>query len=365
MAASRRRPDPGSQGRTHRCGGGTDCLGVLVVVPGSLPWRAVDRSGPADQVRHVGAWVALAHCGRRLSAAVRRIWSDDAPLGRHRVWWPANPPAGAQAAAAARTAGTSTRMPGPMVLAMVSERRYWPLAPAGLARLTASTRAARLSTIAVASKLLLPTGTWMMAALSTLNSTRPPLTSRDRALEVEGDGAGLGVRHQAAAAEDLAEPADQAHRVGRRERDVELEPAGLDLLDQVLATDLVGTGAQRLLGLLALGEDGDADDLARAVRQDDRAADHLVGVAGVDAEAEVRLDRRVEVDGRRLLERARPPRPGCRAVSRSTSLAASRYFLPCWLMWFLLAAGGSGLPRGDPWLRGRGRAAADVASATG
>ena len=87
---------------------------------------------------------------------------------------------------------------------------------------------------------------------------------------------------------------------GRRDRDVELEPAGLDLLDQVLAADLVGAGAQRLLGLLALGEHGDPDDLAGAVRQDDRAADHLVGVAGVDAEAEVRLDRRVELDVRRL-----------------------------------------------------------------
>ena len=102
---------------------------------------------------------------------------------------------------------------------------------------------------------------------------------------------GLRVRHQAAPAEDLAEPADHAHRVGRRERDVELEPAGLDLLDQVLAADLVGAGAERLLGLLALGEDGDPDDLARAVRQDDRAADHLVGVARVDAEPEVGLDR--------------------------------------------------------------------------
>ena len=85
-----------------------------------------------------------------------------------------------------------------------------------------------------------------------------------------------------------------AHHVGRREGDVELEPAGFDPLDEVVATDLVGTGAQRFLGLLALGEDRDPDGLARAVRQDDRAADHLVGVARVDAEAEVGLDRGVE-----------------------------------------------------------------------
>ena len=89
---------------------------------------------------------------------------------------------------------------------------------------------------------------------------------------------------------------------GRRERDVELEPAGLDLLDEVLAADLVGAGAQRLLRLVPLREDGDPDDLAGAVRQDDRAADHLVGVARIDAEPEVRLDRRVEADGRRVLD---------------------------------------------------------------
>ena len=186
----------------------------------------------------------------------------------------------------------STRTPGPIVVAMVSVRRYWPLAPAGFARLTASTRLARFSTSWACSKLALPTGTWMIAPLSTLNSTRPALDLADGPVEVEGDRARLRVRHQAAAAEDPAEAADHAHHVGRRERDVELEPAGLDLLDQVLGADLVGAGAQRLLGLLALGEHGDADDLAGAVREDDGAADHLVGVAGIDAEPEVRLDRR-------------------------------------------------------------------------
>ena len=123
----------------------------------------------------------------------------------------------------------------------------------------------------------------------------------DRALEVERDGARLRVRHQAAPAEDPSQLADHAHDVRRREGDVELEPAGFDLLDQVLGADLVRTGTERLEGLLALGEDGDADDLARPVRQDDRAADHLVGVAGVDAQAQVRLDGCVELDVRCLL----------------------------------------------------------------
>ena len=197
-------------------------------------------------------------------------------------------------------------MPGPIVVAIVRPLRYWPLAPAGLARLIASIRAARLATSASASKLERPNAVWMIPALSTLNSTRPPLTSRTARSRSNVIVPGLGVRHQAAPAEDLAELADQAHRVGRREGDVELEPAGLDLLDEVLAADLVGAGLEGLLGLVALGEHGDPDDLAGAVREDDRAADHLVGVARVDAEAEMGLDGRVEGDvGGLLGERRR------------------------------------------------------------
>ena len=51
---------------------------------------------------------------------------------------------------------------------------------------------------------------------------------------------------------------------------------------------------------LALGEDNDAPRLAGAVRQHDAAAHHLVGVARVDPQAHVRLDRRVELGDRGL-----------------------------------------------------------------
>jgi hypothetical protein len=84
---------------------------------------------------------------------------------------------GQAAFAVARIAGTSTRMPGPIVVAIVRPFRYWPFAPLGRARLTASTSAARFATSASASKLDRPNAVWTMPALSTLNSTRPPLTS--------------------------------------------------------------------------------------------------------------------------------------------------------------------------------------------
>ena len=193
-------------------------------------------------------------------------------------------------------------MPGPIVDATVRLLKYWPLAALGRARLIASTSAARFSSSCCGSKLALPKGDVDDTGLVDLELDAAGLDLLDGALEVEGDGARLGVRHQAAAAEDAAEPADHAHHVRRRERDVEVEPAGLDALGEILATDLVGAGAQRLLGLLALGEDDDADALAGAVRQDDRAADHLVGVARVDAQADVGLGRRVEADVAGLLE---------------------------------------------------------------
>ena len=127
---------------------------------------------------------------------------------------------------------------------------------------------------------------------------------------------------------------------------VELEPAGLDALDEILATDLVDAGAERLLGLLAWAKTTTRMRLAHAVRQDDGAAHHLVRVTRIDAEADVRLGGRVEL-GLGGLARAGPsPRRARSSASRSTSLAASWYCLPCWLMGplpFLSAA--IGLPR--------------------
>ena len=58
--------------------------------------------------------------------------------------------------------------------------------------------------------------------------------------------------------------------------------------------------------LLALGEDEHAHRLTGAVREDERAADHLVGVLGIDAQANGEVDRLVELGELRLLhERAR------------------------------------------------------------
>ena len=82
---------------------------------------------------------------------------------------------------------------------------------------------------------------------------------------------------------------------GRRDRDVEVGEALLDALGEIGGADDVGAGLLGLLGLVALGEDGDADVAAGAVREHERAAELLVRVADVEPEAEVHLDGLVEL----------------------------------------------------------------------
>src|SRR3954454_16235485 len=110
------------------------------------------------------------------------------------------------------------------------------------------------------------------------------------------------VGHLALRAEDAAEAADDRHQVGRRDGDVEVGEAALDALGEVLGADDVRAGVLGLLGLVALGEDGDRHVAAQAVRQRDGAAELLVGVADVQAGADVDLDGLVELRGLGLLE---------------------------------------------------------------
>jgi len=90
-----------------------------------------------------------------------------------------------------------------------------------------------------------------------------------RAGDVERHRAGLGVRHQAAWPEDLAQRAYLRHDVRRRDRGVEIRPSLGNLLDQIVATHEVGSRLLSLFRLVGGGEDGDAHLLPRSVRQDD------------------------------------------------------------------------------------------------
>src|SRR5699024_4528639 len=90
---------------------------------------------------------------------------------------------------------------------------------------------------------------------------------------VGGNGARLGVGHQAAGAQDLTETANAAHHVGGGDQHVEVQVTALDLGDQIVVADLLRTGSLCGLGGVALGDGNHADVLAGAVGQDHSAAD--------------------------------------------------------------------------------------------
>ena len=146
--------------------------------------------------------------------------------------------------------------------------------------------------------------------------------------DVGGDGAGLRVRHEAARAEHAAEPADLAHQVGGRDDGVEVEAALGDLVDQLVAADDVGAGGAGLLGAVAGREDQDAGGLAGAVREVDGAADHLVGLAGVDAQAQGDLDGGVELRRAEVSLASRTASSG-RVEAVVVDLARPRRGRPC------------------------------------
>src|SRR3954468_6537281 len=124
----------------------------------------------------------------------------------------------------------------------------------------------------------------------------------DGGREVHRDGAELRVRHLALRPEDAAEATDHRHHVGGRDRDVEVGEALLDAGGEVLVAHDVGAGLARLVGLGAAGEDRDRHVAAGGVRQRDRAAQLLVGVAHVEPGADVALDGLVELRRLQVLD---------------------------------------------------------------
>ena len=104
--------------------------------------------------------------------------------------------------------------------------------------------------------------------------------------DVWGHGAGLRVRHQTTWAEDAGNAANLGHLVWGCDRCVEVGPAALDLLDQVCGANEVGACFFSGGGVRAFGEHDDADVLTGAVWQGDGAANQLVGLAWVNAQAQ-------------------------------------------------------------------------------
>ena len=126
----------------------------------------------------------------------------------------------------------------------------------------------------------------------------------DGVTDFHGNGAGLGVRHEAAGAEDLTEGTDLRHNGRGADDDVDVGPTALDLLDVFVETCIVGSCCLCLVHLVGGAERENAHDLTGSVREGDNAADHLVGLTGVNAEIHGELDGRVELGESNILQKS-------------------------------------------------------------
>ena len=207
----------------------------------------------------------------------------------------------------------STATPGPIVDDTATRRMNRPLAEAGLLRTSSSATAARFSVSWGTSKETRPMGTWTLPYRSLRYSTRPALNS-PTALPTSGvtvPDLGFGIRPRGPRMRP--ELADVGHHRRGGDGQVEVErAAGGELLGQLLATDQVGAGLLGLLGLVAVGEDGDANRLSGAMGQRHRPAHQLVRLAGVDPELERGLDRLVELGWASALTSSTASPGGCR-----------------------------------------------------
>ena len=174
-------------------------------------------------------------------------------------------------------------MPGPIVLVSVTPLDVAPLCGRRLRADDLLDQARRSSRSELrSSKLFLPRETWTFAPRSVRYSCLPAFTSFHGLAHVEGDRPGLRVRHLAARAEDAAELADDAHHVGRRDRDVEVVEALLDLRGEVGGADDVGAGLPASFAFSPSANTATRSPPCRCRSGSiERAAQLLVGVAHV------------------------------------------------------------------------------------
>ena len=129
-----------------------------------------------------------------------------------------------------------------MVEESAARSMYVPLAPAGLALVDRIHESADVGGQFRVVERRLTDRALNDAGLFGAEFDGPALGRLDRRRDVRRHGANLGVRHQAARPQNLAQTADERHHVGRGDAAVEVDRAALHGGDEVLGSHHVGAG---------------------------------------------------------------------------------------------------------------------------
>ena len=116
--------------------------------------------------------------------------------------------------------------------------------------------------------------------------------------DIHCDRSGLRVRHESLGTEHFTETSDDAHHIGSRNDDIEIQPSlFLDLGDQLFAADKVCSCSLRLVQLGSLCKYQYTNLLSGSVRENDCTTDLLIRMTGVTGSSDMNLNRLVKFRG--------------------------------------------------------------------
>ena len=139
--------------------------------------------------------------------------------------------------------------------------------------------------------------------IAKLDTSTPHLADRARKIIWLHDRPTLRIWHQPAWTEFTSQATHLPHHIGSGNGDIEIEEVLLiDSGNQVIGADEIRASFTRGLSRLTLSEHQHANRLTGAMRQRNRRTDRLIGVARIDAEPQMNLDRWVERCKRRFLQ---------------------------------------------------------------
>ena len=174
---------------------------------------------------------------------------------------------------------------------------YWPLAPVGLAFTTASIRAVRLSIKLLRREADLANRHVQVSGLVQAELNPPEAQLLDQPSQVlrGADRAGFRAGHQAAGTQYLAQATHLAHDLGRRDSDIEIQPAALNLLNEFVTPDVVGACVLGQSGRLASAKTRIRTFLPVPLGRRTTLADLLISVPWVHTHLHVNFDRAVKL----------------------------------------------------------------------